>query len=271
MIRLLLLLRRALPFLLYLVIALVCLNIFFSQNAYQRARLIGISHSVLGGVHAQLRSVSDYFSLGKENETLLRENARLRAQLSRFVADSVENYLDHVNATHSNEVVVKVVNNTYTKRNNFITIAGGELQGVATDMALYNGDGIVGYVKYVSDNFAVAVSVLNCRDFRTSGMLSDGSVGSIVWDAESYYEVVMNEIPAHAVISIGDTVTTTEFSNIFPSGIGIGVVESFEKEYNTLYTARLRLLADITKPCYLYATSPDMQLERFELENATID
>ncbi len=272
MIRLLIFLRRVFPLVLFVVIEIICLNIFFSQNAYQRARMVALSHYVVGGLNGTISSASSYLSLDDQNVMLLRENAALRHeldQLRRAVGDSVSKQellpLPQWDTTMSYKIV-RVVDNSFTSRNNFITIAGGKANGIVPEMALFNSDGIVGYVKYTSENFAVAVSVLNSRDFRTSGRLSDGSVGSISWDGQYYGEMVMDEIPAHAEIAVGDTVTTTQYSNIFPEGIGIGVVESFEKQHNTLYSAKVRLLADMTRLNYLYAMRPKRHTEREQLQ-----
>ncbi len=242
---------------------LVCFWIFLGNSAYHRTKLMAISHRVSVGMHKQMSAIGDYFSLSHQNQLLLTENVRLHKQLSAYKEDTLLQKIDYELEYH----IVKVVRNTYTGRNNFITIASGLNQGILPNMALFNGDGIVGYVKYCSSNFSVAVSVLNVRDFRTSGkLLGDEGQGSIWWDGGSYREVVMDEIPAHTKLQIGDTVTTTEFSNIFPEGLCIGVVRGYEVVENLLMRARLELLADMSSLTYLYAVMLEGQGERRFLE-----
>ncbi len=265
MVRLLLFLKHIRPLLLFLAIEVVCIGLFLSDNSYQRARMVALSHSVLGGMDGVISSAGDYFSLEEQNITLLRENAELHRRLSSTVEDTI------IGEYPPNEVldykVVRVVGNSYTKRNNFITISAGRNQGIEPDMALFNSDGIVGYVRYCSENFSVAISVLNVRDFNTSGRLDDIiSAGSVNWDGRDYREVIMSEIPAHTPIQRGDTVVTTQYSNIFPEGIPIGLVESTEVKDNLLIEARVRLLADMSSLNYLYAVSLAGQREREELE-----
>ncbi len=265
MIRLLLFLKKIYPFLLFLAIEIVCLGVFLSQSGYQRAKMIAISHTIVGSLHGYITNTSNYFSLQRQNEELLKENARLYEQLSLFEEmptlrqlslDKIQDYK-----------IVKVINNTYTKRNNYITIDAGTKQGIEPDMALFNSDGVVGYVKYCSENFSVAVSILNSRDFRTSGtLMKESSPGSLYWDGGDYREVVMEEIPAHTPIEIGDTIVTTEYSNIFPPGIVVGTVSEVKEDYNLLMSARVRLAADMTKLHYLYAVSLEANKERAELE-----
>lgn len=264
MIRLLLIFRKLQPLLLFLVLEIVLFNVFLSQNAYQRAKVVAASHWLGGAMKNWTNNVSNFFELSDQNAMLVRENARLHAQLSQMgLSDSSLVDLEPQEAYR----VVKVVNNSFTSSNNFITISGGRMQGISPDMALFNSEGIVGYVKYSSDNFSVAVSVLNLRDFRTSGkFVRDNSAGSIRWDGVSYRDVVMEEISSHTPIELGDTVVTTQYSNIFPEGIPIGVVREVTKGRNELLVARLELLADFSTLNYLYAVSLDGQREREELE-----
>ena len=42
--------------------------------------------------------------------------------------------------------------------------------------------------------------------------------------------VLLTDIPTHAKITRGDTVITSELSGIFPEGIMVGTIESFESE-----------------------------------------
>ncbi len=277
MIRLLIFFKRAFPLVLFVVIEYFCLNIFFGQNAYQRARAVALSHYFVGGLNGTLSSASNYLSLDDQNIMLLRENAALRHELDQLRAQ-VNDTLQHLPPLTlqqgDNSIdykIVRTLNNSFTSRNNFITVSGGESAGIRPEMALFNSDGIVGYVKHVSENFAVAVSVLNNRDFRTSGRLSDGNIGSISWDGLFYDEVVMDEIPAHAILTIGDTVTTTQYSNIFPEGLNIGTIESFEQLHNTLYRARIKLLVDMTRLNYLYASQPHGHAQRMQLEQSVQD
>lgn len=263
MIRLLLFFKKLQPLLLFLALEIVLFNVFLSQNSYQRAKVVAASHWLSGKLKGWSGDVGNFLELSEQNAMLVRENARLHSQLAALPLDSSRIDIEPMDEYR----VVKVVNNSFTEPNNFITISAGRMQGISPDMALFNSEGIVGYVKYSSDNFSIAISVLNMRDFRTSGKLKrENSAGSIRWDALSHREVVMEDISSHTPINPGDTVVTTEFSNIFPEGIPIGVVKDVVKGRNELLIARLELLADFSGLNYLYAVSLDGQREREELE-----
>lgn len=272
MVRLLLFFKRIAPLLLFLAIEIVALSIFLSQNSYQRAKMVAVSNFFVGGLHTRFSSVTLYLSLKDANESLLAENNRLRSQLERMSVDTlIGKDMVALNfpyeLPHEEYKIVKVVNNTYTRRDNYITIAGGSRQGIVPEMALFNSDGVVGYVKYCSENYSVAISLLNHRDFRTSGMVrGSNSPGSISWNGNNYRIVTMSEIPAHTNIAIGDTIVTTEFSNIFPTNLPIGTVSRVVDTNSVLMTVELETTADMSRLNYLYAISLRGQREREEAE-----
>lgn len=268
MIRLLLFLKKIYVLLLFVALEVVCLSIFLSQSPYQRAKMVGVSNYFAGGIHSYLSGVTNYFSLSEQNASLLRENAQLREMLSLYNADTTTNRVSDT----TDVKIVRVVSNSYAKRNNHIVIAAGLRQGIEPDMALFNSDGIVGYVKFCSQNYSVAISILNHQDFRTSGRIKGtDNPGSISWDGVDYRRVTMDEIPAHTEIRIGDTIVTTDYSNIFPANIPIGIVERIENANSMMMVARLRTTADMSRLTYLYAVSLTGQRERQELEQQIPD
>ncbi|MEG3048061.1 MAG: rod shape-determining protein MreC, partial [Mucinivorans sp.] len=146
-------------------------------------------------------------------------------------------------------------------------ITGGTSAGIEPDMALFNASGIVGYVLYCSEHFAVATSVLNYSIFRTSGRIKGSDFkGSISWNGDDYRVVDFDEVPKYSNIAVGDTILTTESSNIFPDGLPIGTVRSFELTNGTFYKAKVTLLADLSRLSELYVVKLPMHDERRLLE-----
>ncbi|MEG1607578.1 MAG: rod shape-determining protein MreC [Mucinivorans sp.] len=266
--KLLLLLRKIYFVLLFLVLEAVALSYYLRVTPLQRARAIAVSHVVDGAFNGMVAGVDGYFSLFGENESLLKENAMLHAQLAELLSasDSTTTAL-YMADTINPYRVARVVRNSYTQANNFITLDRGLKDSIEPNMALRNSKGMVGYVLYCSDNFSVAMSVLNVADFRTSGRLKGTDfTGSISWDGGNFQTVQLSEVPKFAGIAIGDTVETTTYSNIFPEGIPIGYVKDFTLINATYYIANVRLFADMSSLNYLYATKLVHQEERQKLE-----
>lgn len=268
MIRLLLFFKKIYVVLLFAGLEIVCLSMFLQSNPYQRAGAVAMSNGVVGALHEQISGVSNYFQLSDQNAVLMAENARLRSELFTYKS------LDTLSGSRANFMVdslpvyvVNVVRNTISARDNFITINSGTRHGIEPDMALFNSDGIVGYVLYCSENFAVATSVLNHSIFRTSGKIKNTDfMGAISWGGDNYREVNFDEVPKYSDIKVGDTILSTSSSNIFPPDLPIGVVASFELINGTFYTAKLTLLADHSRLTQLYAVKLRGRDEREALE-----
>lgn len=232
---------------------------------------LSATSSMTSEIDSQIDHIKEYFSLEQQNQLLRAENARLMDVVNMLsVKDSVK--VDTALRMGAKILVLKVVKNSYTKQQNHIILKGGVKQGVKPDMALFNNDGIVGYVIKCSDNFSVAVSVLNSVHFRTSGRLQHTDfTGSISWTGENYRFVKISELPKYADLHKGDTILTTSYSNIFPSDMPIGVIDQFELTNGTFYEASIQLFADMSSLNYVYAVIIDRHDERAELEKTVIE
>lgn len=256
----------------FIALELVCLSIFFSNSPYQRAQGLSASNYVVGQVHQKISGVSNYFNLSSENERLMAENAILRSQLFAYQSlDTISGISDSLLFDSIPVHVVKVVRKTTNLRDNFITISSGRKQGIEPDMALFNDQGIVGYVLYCSDNFSIAISILNHSGFNSNGKIKGTDfTGFITWDGLNPRIVDMKEVPTHSQIAMGDTIMTTSYSNFFPEDLPVGVVISFEMVNGTYFNSRVRLFADMDCLSWLYAVKRSKQNERKILEEQII-
>lgn len=310
MIKFLLFLKRIHYGLLFLVLEAVAISVFCSGNAYQRSRILNASNMVLGGVNSKISGLGDYFALRSQNEEILEQMAGLQGELFYYRelsgalgerlagGSSAQHYAevggsdfgfghsldssgvfsggayvrgDSVRVNRAKFMFSRVVSNSITRRDNFLVINKGRRDGVQADMALVSGAGIVGYVLSSSDNYSVALSVLNVSDFRTSGKIKGTDfTGSISWDGLSHQVVDFTEVPKYSGIEAGDTIVTTDYSNIFPADLPIGVVESFELRNGTFYDARVRLFADMSSLNYLYVVQRRDYAERDSLMRAVV-
>lgn len=268
MIRLILFFKKISIALLFLGLEIFCFSFFLENNRYNRARSVAAADVVVGALHGKVLDMMDYFRLDEENRALMAENARLRSALLAYqLTDTVSGAVGGI--LHDSLLIrlVRVVRNTITQRDNFITLSAGRNQGIQPDMALFNSDGIVGYVLHCSDNVSVATSVLNHSLFRTSGKIAGTDfTGSISWNGRDYRTVDFDEVPKYSDIKRGDTIMTTSYSNIFPADLPIGVVDTFELVNATFYRAKVTLFADLSRIGNLYAVGLPGHDERAALE-----
>jgi rod shape-determining protein MreC len=133
-------------------------------------------------------------------------------------------------------------------------------------MAVTSGEGVAGVIVGCSDNYSVAMSMLNL-DFRLSARIkSNGYFGSLSWDGRDYRHAVLSEIPQHVTFGVGDTVETTGFSAIFPEGVLIGTVSDLEKSGGDFYRIKVALITDFKKLHFVNVIGNLRKKEQLELE-----
>jgi rod shape-determining protein MreC len=108
----------------------------------------------------------------------------------------------------------------------------------------------VGVVINTSTHYALVMSLLN-RDIKIPAQLRrvDGSNGIITWDGLDYREVILSNVSMNEPIAVGDTVETGN-SSMFPSGVMVGQVASFEVKKGMFYEARVTLATDFKQLRY---------------------
>ena len=213
---------------------------------------------------------TDYLSLRRSNSELAMENARLRSLVKESSNNFSEKRVEVKDTRYHQKYIyqsAKVVNNSTNRRNNYLTLNIGSKQGVAKDMAVVSTNGVVGLVKDVSDNFCSVMSLLH-KDAKISSKLKrDGSFGPLFWEGDDYKYATLTDIPTHVKLVKGDTVITSPYSTIFPEGILVGTVDSYERKAGEyFYTIKVRLSTDFKKLNYVYVISNRMKDEQEQLE-----
>lgn len=260
--------------LLFIILVMSAIHFYAGSSAYTKVRITGFSNKAAGGVYSQLSAVNSYFHLRHENAVLNEEIARLHNTLDSLAdvrhpgLTAADSAIISSNTDRTYEYfAAKVVNNTLTRQENYITLNMGSGQGMEPNMAVISNGGIAGYIEACSEKFSICRSALNVN-FRTSGKLKGSDyTGSILWDGVSWEFVTLTEVPKYAEPAIGDTVITTDFSDIFPPDIMIGTVAGYELVNNIYYEIKVRLQANMaTLSNVMVVRYPDGK-ERVRLES----
>ncbi len=257
---------------LFLSLQAVCIMLMVRNGGYQGSQVLNSSNAAVGSVYQTAANTREYFELKQRNDLLAHENALLRNYLrSNFAAMPLTEFTrrDTIYKQQYTYIPAKVVNASVNKRRNYLTLNAGKTNGITRDMAVITPDGIVGYDTDVSENFASVMSILH-KDAKVNCQLKkDGSYGPLVWDGGDYRYCLLTDIPTHSRIKKGDTVITSELSGLFPEGITVGTVDSYERRYNeSFYTVKVRLSADLKKTGYVYVVKNHFHIERDSLETA---
>jgi rod shape-determining protein MreC len=167
-------------------------------------------------------------------------------------------------------ITARVINNSVNRRNNYLTLDKGSLQGIEKDMGVISSSGVVGIVKDVSKHYCTVMSVLH-KNTRISARFNHNNYfGSPVWDGNDSREATLLDIAKHVKFSVGDTLVTTVFSSIFPEGVMVGVVkESNIKKGDNFYKITVNLSANFLNLSHVYIVNNLLKKEQQELEAGT--
>lgn len=257
-------------FFVFLFLEIICFFMMVKNNGYQGSSILNSSNKVSAKIYEVEASTKEYLLLKDENERLAKMNTFLLNRIKLgYAAIPLKSYKknDTLYKQEYEFMSGKVINSSVNKRNNYLTLNIGEAQGITHDMAVITSDGIIGIVKDVSENFSSAMSILH-KDVRVNCQLKkDGTYGPLIWDGSDYRFSNLTDIPTHAKIKKGDTVITSSLSGIFPEGIMVGTVESFEQRPNeSFYTVKVKLSADLKKVNHVSIIKYNYKTERDSLE-----
>ena len=254
---------------LFLMLEGIACFMFLQNNYIQRIAFVKATSVVSGSIYERISSWRDYLHPREQNRQLQNENAQLRNMLPQtFYTTGTSRILD----ADSNKLKqyiyrpAKVVNITVNKQFNFVTLDRGRSDGIAEGMAVVSSEGIVGMVYGVSEYFATVLPVVN-RNFRVSAKFRKNDYfGSLSWDGRSYRYATLNEISLHVPVSVGDTIVVSGYSDSFPEGIPVGVVDRVEQKDGSFYTINVLLATDFRKLHFVTVIENLMKQEQQELE-----
>ena len=257
-------------FFLFLIFEVTSLIIYINYNSFQKASFINSSNQVTGAFYSRMDDFYSYLSLRNVNDDLAMENARLRNQLkSSFYVDSIGKHTvtDTIYKQQYNYIAAKVINNSTSHANNYLTINRGSRQGIAKGLGVICDSGIVGKVVFVSDHYAVVQSLLH-KDSQFSAMLADNrEIGYVEWgDGFNPHKGILKDIPNNAEPKLGEKVITSGYS-LFPEGIPIGYITSLHtKAGGASLNMEIKLAVDFTKLQYVDVVENKFSQEQTGLE-----
>jgi len=257
-------------FFVFLLLEVICFIMMVKNNGYQGSSLLNSSNAVSSKIYKVKSNATEYLLLQEENERLAKENVYLLNHIKlgyAVIPLKVYKKNDTLYKQVYEFISGKAINNSINKRNNYLTLNIGAQQGVTHDMAVISSNGIVGIVKDVSENFSSAMSILH-KDVRVNCQLKkDGIYGPLIWDGSDYRFSNLTDIPTHAKMKKGDTIITSSLSGIFPEGIIVGFVDSYEKRQNeSFYTVKVRLSVDFKKINHISVIKNNYKTEQDSLE-----
>lgn len=257
-------------FWLFLLLEGICAWLIISYNNRQNASFLNSSNSLVAGINSLTSNTSNYFELRQINERLIRENLHLREQMINSAV--VHATSDSLTARAYDLFKAKVINNTFRRSLNYLTLNIGGADGARPGMGVISGDGVVGQVKSVSDHFATVTSLLHRNLLVSSSIKRTNTLCTVQWDGSSHLMADLRYVPRHIQLEEGDTVVTSGYNAVFPVGIMIGTISSFElNDEDVFYRAKVRLSVDFSSLDYVYLVHNELKAEKDSLEQITTE
>ena len=261
-------------FLFFVLLETVSGWLIVKNNNYQSSAFFNSSIYYAANVLKTKSDVNEYFSLKEVSAQLAEENARLNNALTierQKKSQYIEKKTDSLKIHQYEFIPAKVINVSWRRANNFITINKGTDDSIREFMGVVSPQGLVGRVKKCSEHFCTVISLLNERMSIASKIKTKNIDGSVVWNGINHRIVNLIHVPIHHIISKGDTVITSGYNAIYPEGVMIGIVDKAKINERAEYEIDVLLSTDFSALTYVYVIDNKLKPELDSLEQATVE
>ena len=210
----------------FIILEVAAVLMLSHNNQIQRLWIARISHGFMARTWGATQSVSNYFSLKRQNDELALENDRLQKLVRGYemAARQADPASKPVLADDGfNYIPATIIKSSVNTQHNYLIIDKGSEDGVVRNSGVITPKGVIGIVDAVSSHYSYAISFLNTELFISARLGNSGAVGPLAWDGTSSDRAILKEIPLQFKFAPGDTVYTSGYSTIFPPDIPIGV------------------------------------------------
>lgn len=271
-------------FVLFILLEVISFYLVVSFNDRQAGIFSNTTNIIGGNVMDKRNKITRYIHLSEKTDSLANENSRLYTELlnskmvrvpyrDTFFITHIDSLKGKITVPQYKFVAAEVINNTLTGRSNWLTINRGSRQGIKPNMGVLCTDGLVGIVRYVSEDFAIVMSLLHRQTKVSASLKRQGFFGSLVWEGGDLRVMNLHDIPKHVNLTIGDTIITSGYSSMFPKGIMVGSIIGYvQPPGSNFYDITVQLSHDMGNTHYVYLVeniyAPQIeQLENLAKEN----
>jgi len=154
----------------FLILEALALYMLTAGNSYHNSRLQKGVIGLTKNLEEKIYNTRSYLSLREINERLALENSALKNSMEKLGHKENNLFLtvsDTLLGQNYQYSTAEIINNSVNKQKNFLTLNKGRRHGLDTDMAVAGTRGVAGLIVSCSENYSIAISVLNL-DFKLS-------------------------------------------------------------------------------------------------------
>lgn len=200
----------------------------------------------VNGIGLWLTDKKDMFesveNLQKENALLKKELELLQQENLKYQEEQVElNYLrelyklDNIYSNYE-KIGANVIGRNSDNWYSVFTIDKGSKDGIEVDMNVIAGNGLVGIVYQVSDNYSLVRSIIDDESKVSSMLINTSDICAVSGDLKLMDKgyVKLGYLDAGVTIKDGDMIVTSSISDKFLAGILIGYAKDVKLDANNL-------------------------------------
>jgi len=262
---------------LFLLLEVISFSLVVNNQEYQKSIFLSSSNAVVSSLYEVSNTVVEFFKLRAANDNLSEENTALKSEIVKLQAE-LQLLKPHLKDSVHFElppeleykfISAKVINCSTNKLQNYITLNKGSRDGIRPDMGVISDEGVVGIVKTVNTKYSVVIPILNEKIKINCKFKKNNYTGPLQWDGLDYRYAKLEDIARHVELSLGDTLITSGFTNNFPEGIPVGVIEDFKiKESDSYYSIKVKLAVNFRTLSHVKVINYMNYKEQKELEQA---
>ncbi len=255
--------------LLFIVFQIVCFTLIINSNKVHGDIYDNTKSIYFENFNDRVDQLSDYLKLDEQNDSLVKENAKLMDIIINHPSTSIKDTIsDSLLLQQYAFIPAEICNKTIHLRNNYFTLCAGRVDGAKPMMGVISAEGIVGITTRVSDHYSQVIPLLHSQSRISASIRGLDFFGNLVWKESSPRIMTLEAVPKHAPISIGDIVVTSGYSSIFPKDLPIGTIVNFEiAKGSSNYVIDVELFNDLNNLSYAYLVNNRLKEEQLNLEN----
>ena len=257
--------------LLFVAFQIICFTLIINNNKEHREIYSNTKSIFFSNFNNKVDQLSDYLKLDAQNDSLVRENAKLMdIIINQRTTTDIDTLSDTLLLQQYSFIPAEICNKTIHLRNNYFTLCVGSLDGVESMMGVISVEGIVGIVTKVSEHYSQVIPLLHSQSRISASVRGLDFFGNLVWTDSDPRVMTLEAIPKHAPVSIGDTIVTSGYSSIFPKDLPIGTITNFEvAKGSSNYLIDVNLFNDLNSLSYVYVVKNKLKEEQIELERSS--
>lgn len=241
-------------FLLFLFLFAISILFTVQSHSYHKSKFINSANFLTGGVYNSINNISEYFALKEQNNILAQENNRLKSIVFNSQIKSASSYIDSTTFSGLYKFTTgQVIKNSYNLSNNVLLINRGYKDSIKQDFGVITDRGILGIVDNTSKNYATVLSVLHSESNISAQLKNSNHFGTLKWNGKNPQFTQLIDIAKNALFKAGDTIITSGRSSIFPKGVQIGIIKSYNLDPSeNSYIIDVELFNDMTNIEHVY-------------------